>query len=529
MDAATLQPIQRLAARICSLTDVDAACALLVSQGKSPIFAGRELREICRPGGQADRLAATLDDPDAAAQYVQKIAATFAPFTDILRAVEVTGDGERWIGNANGYTKVTTAEAERSEKAKLQREAERQRRKEKRRARAILTYKQAAETMGVSCQSVSRCAYMGELVAVYVDGKKKAVGVTRASVDAYIERREMHKQAARENLRGWPADTYWTEDGRKIASTEKITTLQIVAEFHVSRMAVVKASRRGLIAKVYKTKERKHADGYLRESAEAWARAYKATVSAWGIYHTAAGEIVEAERISRREAAAALHTDERNVSKLAAAGHIEHVYADPALTIPCGYTRRSVEAYAQAHPRHIPAKRAEAVADFRIQIIPPPPRRHGLRAARLDPDAESAQESATPPGVIETTARHKRERPQIVFRLVTWKASRPSSEPQQEEGQTEMNEQLQEIATPQKLEVAKAYTIHDAGVIRAICVSEADRDEIVAALELYRRAKAKPGEVESALKLLRAARDLLDAPAETATTAARHIIGSGRE
>ena len=82
-----------------------------------------------------------------------------------------------------------------------------------------------------------------------------------------------------------------------------------------------------------------------------------------------------------------------------------------------------------------------------------------------------------------------------------------------------MDTPRQESATPQKLEVAKAYTIHDGGVIRAIAVSEADRDEIVAALELYRRAKAEPGEIESALKLLRAARDLLDVPATTTATA----------
>ena len=83
-----------------------------------------------------------------------------------------------------------------------------------------------------------------------------------------------------------------------------------------------------------------------------------------------------------------------------------------------------------------------------------------------------------------------------------------------------MDTPRQESATPQKLEVAKAYTIHDGGVIRAIAVSEADRDEIVAALELYRRAKAAPGEIESALKLFRAARDLLDVPATTGTATA---------
>lgn len=528
MDAATLQPIERLAARVCSLSDVDAAFAALVARYQKIKTAADELARICSPGGQADRLAATLDDPDAAAQYVQKIAATFAPFAEILLAVEVTGDGETWVKRGqNGYTKMTPAEAERYERDKRYREAAQQRKEERQTARAVVTYKEAAAEMGVSVKSAMIYACRGELAAVYVEGKRKAVGVTRASVKAYIERRQMRKEAAREKtsrlLRYWQAPAhYWTEDGRKIASAEKITTQQIVAEFNVSRNAVVKASRRGLIAKVYKTEERRHVGGYLRESAETWARTYKATVAAWGIYHTAAGKIVEAERISRREAAAALHKHERDVSKLAAAGRIDRAYADAACTIPCGYTRQSVEAYAQAHPRHIPARRAEAIENFKIQIIPPTPRRHGLHAARLDPDTESAQESATPPGVIEAEARHRRERPTIIFRLATWKASRPPDEPQQEEGQTDMDTPRQENATQQKpkLEVAKAYTIHDGGVIRAIAVSEADRDEIVAALELYHRAKAAPGEVESALKLLRAARDLLDVPATAGTAAA---------
>ena len=527
MDAATLQPIERLAARLCSLSDVDAACAMLVAQGMSPIEAGYELARLCSPGGQADRLAATLDDPDAAKRYVQKIAATFAPFAEILLAVEVTGDGETWTQGQNGYTKMTTEEAERHEQARRQREAERQRREEKRRARAIATYKEAAAAIGVPVAIVHNYAHLGKLVAVYLNGKKKAAGVTRASLDAYVERQEMRRAAAAANAarkeaeraeRRANADTFWTADGRKIVGAERMTAAQIAAEFSVSMRSVEKASRRGLIAKAYRTEAKLQVVGYLRESAEKWAREHKTKVAAGGIYYTAAGKIIEAERISRREAAAALHTNERNVCALAAAGEIAHVYADPACTIPCGYTRASVEAWAQAHPRHIPARKAQAVPDFMIAPLPPPPRNHGLRAARLDPDAESAQEAVPPPRVIEDEARHRREPRIIIFRLATWEASRPS-EPQQEERQTDMDTQRQENATPQKLEVAKAYTIHDGGVIRAIAVSEADRDEIVAALELYRRAKAAPGEVESALQLLRAAREIVGTSATAETEA----------
>ena len=500
---------------------------MLVAQGMSPIEAGYELARLCSPGGQADRLAATLDDPDAAKRYVQKIAATFAPFAEILLAVEVTGDGETWTQGQNGYTKMTTEEAERHEQARRQREAERQRREEKRRARAIATYKEAAAAIGVPVAIVHNYAHLGKLVAVYLNGKKKAAGVTRASLDAYVERQEMRRAAAAANAarkeaeraeRRANADTFWTADGRKIVGAERMTAAQIAAEFSVSMRSVEKASRRGLIAKAYRTEAKLQVVGYLRESAEKWAREHKTKVAAGGIYYTAAGKIIEAERISRREAAAALHTNERNVCALAAAGEIAHVYADPACTIPCGYTRASVEAWAQAHPRHIPARKAQAVPDFMIAPLPPPPRNHGLRAARLDPDAESAQEAVPPPGVIEDEARHRREPRIIIFRLATWEASRPS-EPQQEERQTDMDTQRQENATPQKLEVAKAYTIHDGGVIRAIAVSEADRDEIVAALELYRRAKAAPGEVESALQLLRAAREIVGTSATAETEA----------
>ena len=140
MDAATLQQVERLMVRLCSLSDVDAAQATLVAQGKTPITAGYELAEICKHGGQADRLAATLDDPGAAAQYVQKIAAAFAPFAEILLAIEVTRDGETWTqaGGRSGYKKTTVEEAER-------RGCERAGHRKRRKARAIATPEEAAE------------------------------------------------------------------------------------------------------------------------------------------------------------------------------------------------------------------------------------------------------------------------------------------------------------------------------------------------------------------------------------------------
>lgn len=52
-------------------------------------------------------------------------------------------------------------------------------------------------------------------------------------------------------------------------------------------------------------------------------------------------------------------------------------------------------------------------------------------------------------------------------------------------------------------------TIHEGGVIRAICVSEGDRDEITAALEFYRKFKGRESEIESAVALLRVTKKTL--------------------
>ena len=511
IDAATLAPLRALAGRTLELIDMDAACVLMIAQGKTPTETAAELSRLCAPGGEADRLADVLEkNPQAAKDYAARLAATFAPFAEIVRDITPGGD-VRYVRQKLAYMKTTVAGLKEAEAKQKRREA-----------RAVATYAEAAARIGVPVAIVHNYAHLGKLVAVYLNGKKKAAGVTRASLDAYVERQEMRRAAAAANAarkeaeraeRRANADTFWTADGRKIVGAERMTAAQIAAEFSVSMSSVDKASRRGLIAKAYRTEAKLQVVGYLRESAEKWAREHKTKVAAGGIYYTAAGKIIEAERMSRREAAAALHTNERNVCALAAAGEIAHVYADPACTIPCGYTRASVEAWAQAHPRHIPARKAQAVPDFMIAPLPPPPRNHGLRAARLDPDATGEAAGEKPAAVIEgeATRTQRRRKPTVVFMLAAWNAA-TTSEEKERNMENETNEKPAEAATPTapgKLEIAKAYTVHEAGVIRAICVSEADRDEIVEALRLYRRARAKPGEVESALQLLRAAREIV--------------------
>ena len=515
MDATTLQPIERLAARICSLTDVDAATAMLVAQGKSPIAAGYELARLCSPGGQADRLATMLDDPETAKRYVQKIAATFAPFADILLAIEVTGDGETWTRTCHGYAKEMVEEAER-------REARRDEKRKRREARAIATPEEAAERLNVKRAVVSEYARKGKLVGVYRDGKRNPYGVTRQSLEAYAEKQEMRRAAtlakaqAKADRRAEKKELggiYYTEDGRKVHGAERVSRDEACATFGRSPAQVTAWANAGKIERVYVDPNHRHPVGYLRETVERYAAEREIAAAAGGTYYTAAGKIVGAERISRSEAAQLLDFKELTVTAICRRGEIAHVYADPACTIPCGYTRASVEAWAQAHPRHIPARKAQAIPDFMIAPLPPPPRNHGLRAARLDPATTGEAAWETPAAVIEgeATRTQRRRKPTVVFMLAAWNAA-TTSEEKERNMENETNEKPAEAATPTapgKLEIAKAYTIHQAGVIRAICVSEADRDEIVEALRLYRRARAKPGEVESALQLLRAAREIV--------------------
>ena len=80
IEEATLAPLRALAGRTLELCDMDAACVLLIAQGKTPTETAAELSRLCAPGGEADRLADALEDPQAARDYARSMAATFAPF-----------------------------------------------------------------------------------------------------------------------------------------------------------------------------------------------------------------------------------------------------------------------------------------------------------------------------------------------------------------------------------------------------------------------------------------------------------------
>ena len=108
IDAATLAPLRALAGRTLELIDMDAACVLMIAQGKTPTETAAELSRLCAPGGEADRLADALEDPQAARDYARSMAATFAPFAEIVRGITPGGD-VRYIRYGYGYRKTTVA------------------------------------------------------------------------------------------------------------------------------------------------------------------------------------------------------------------------------------------------------------------------------------------------------------------------------------------------------------------------------------------------------------------------------------
>ena len=521
IDPATIAPLRTLAERVLALADVDAACALLFAQGRTPNEVARELSTICAPGGEAERIADALESPEIARETQRRLADTFAPFAEILRAISATGRNERWKYGKTGYTRTTTAEAIRAE-------AERRKKEQQRRAKYVATFAEAAEELGVKREVVRTYAQKGTLVGVYPDGKRKAVGVTRQSLEAYTQKQEMRKAAtlakaqAKADRKAEKAEyggIFYTEDGRKIHGAERVSSVEACEIFSRGRSQIAAWANARKIERVYIDPNRRHAVGYLRESVERYAAEREAIIAAGGVYFTTAGQIVGAERISREEAAKRLHVHILTVTALWRRGELEHVYADADCLVACGYTLQSVEAYAQAHPRHIPAKRAEAIDNFKIQILPPQPRRHGLRAARLDPDTESET------GQTPTTTRRKREKPRFIFRLAlaAWNPAELPDDPNTErtpemaeQENTGNGEQGTATTGGAKLQIAKAYTVHEDGTIRAICVSEEDRDEIVAALALYRKAKAAPGEIEAALALYRTIKGMMGATAPAA-------------
>ena len=111
IDAATLAPLRALAGRVLELCDIDAACVLMIAQGKTPTETAAEISRLCAHGGEADRLADVLEkNPQAAKDYAARLAATFAPFAEIVRGI-TPGGNVRYFRQKLAYMKTTAAYA----------------------------------------------------------------------------------------------------------------------------------------------------------------------------------------------------------------------------------------------------------------------------------------------------------------------------------------------------------------------------------------------------------------------------------
>ncbi len=501
-----LAPLRAFVHSLLGRSDRDCLIFQRLAQGDNMADISRTLFDIA---GQVDRIAAAMEEnPKAARDFMREAVAPLRRFPEIAKAI-AQGEG-RWTRGA-GAEKVIKYKYQTAKEYNKAR-TERQEKLTSEEVNLCYTLPTAAAKLGITRGTLRYYMQIGKVVAVYRNGQRKACAVTRFSVhqyqqrmDAAKKRREMNastreaERREREAIRA-AGGRYYTEDGRAIYGDEHISATDAVRLLGVSgRNVLWGLSCRGLIRRVYQDAGLRHCVGYER------ATVYElAATRSSSTYYTASGEkITGPERISMEDAAKEIGCGLAKVSNLANIGRIERTFADKACRLPCGLVRASVAQYVANAARRIRAKDARAVADFHIEELPPPPpkeRPQGLRARRLEPcdDDERRPRKAD---AANTEKPRKRRGP--VFTL-TASAISTTTTP---DGEKTMQENAETEKTGEnangKLQVAKAYTVHDHGVIKAICVSEEDRDEIVAALNLYRRAKAaKPGEVESALALL---------------------------
>lgn len=441
-------------------------CVILLRllQGASKTQATRTLAEIGDAGGAFASEAAKLADRRAAHDFARGILAKFAPFADILREALPRGV---WVSQkAHGYELNGIEDGRRIAR-------------ERRVERLPVSYKAAAKLLHIEHDNVRHYVEVGHLKTVAVGGCNL---ITRESIDEF---------------RKWLKGVRFTETGGEVRACEYMTRTEVCAALECGVSVVRKYANDGQLVRVYNFPDRFGMPcGYTTASVHAFKLDREAEV-----LYTARGKVHAAERVSRDEARKRIGRRTMFIAALADAGLIERVYLDPTLKRPYGYTRQSVVAYLQGNPRHIPAHKAVAVADFKIEELPPPPRTPRLCAAVLEPAEDCAK--------IECETAHRetatRKRRIIVFKLST------ITETQEE---ASMQDTKTDTAAPaeskgDKLQVAKAYTIHEGGVIRAICVSEDDRDEITEALAFWRKFKGRESEIESAVALLRVTKKAL--------------------
>lgn len=340
--------------------------------------------------------------------------------------------------------------------------------------RDIISPNVAAKRLGINRELLRCYRRKGHIVGIYNSGK--LIGYTEESVGRFA--------AIRNGLR-------FTADGSPYKG-DIVSLADACRIIGRGEVRILEFADAGRIERVFRSESGRCACGYTRESVEKLARELIA-----GVYYTETEKLVGVEIVHRDEVCKLLHKNSTTIVELADAKEIVRVYSDAELAHAVGFTRESVIAYAQAHPPRMSAKAAKAVDDFMIEVITPSARPPRMRAERL-----AADEPPRPPAASRPIP--KRDRPRIIFRLKTTsdKGGIKTMEGEPTATQTTSSK-------PDKLEVAKAFTIHECGVIRAICVSEEDRDEIAAALKFYRKNKQHEAEIESALALMSKAKELV--------------------
>lgn len=441
-------------------------CAILLRllQGASKTQATRTLAEIGDAGGAFASEAAKLADRRAAHDFARGILAKLAPFADILREALPRGV---WVSQkAHGYELNGIEDGRRIAR-------------ERRVERLPVSYKAAAALLHIEHDNVRHYVRVGHLKTVTVGGDNL---ITRESIDEF---------------RKWLKGVRFTASGEEVPACECMTRTEVCAVLECGSDVVKRCANYGQLVRVYNFPDRFGlCCGFTRASVYALKRDREAEV-----LYTARGKIYATERLSFEDTRAMIGRRGDIILKLAADGVLERVYLDPKLKRSYGYTRQSIVAYLQANPRHIPAHKAVAVADFKIEELPPPPRTPRLRAAVLEPAEDCAK--------IECETAHRetatRKRRIIVFKLSTITETQEEASMQDTKTDTDAPAE----SKGDKLQVAKAYTIHEGGVIRAICVSEDDRDEITEALAFWRKFKGRESEIESAVALLRVTKKAL--------------------
>lgn len=483
--------------------DGNAVTILLALQGFDGQKTADTLAEIGREGGAADTLANKLADKEAAHAFCRDLARRFAPFAGLLRDVLPRGI---WTLNLDSHQGVycghTFNPFGRTKRPKL---IER-RRLVKRAMRTAYTYTAAARRLHVKSYMVRSYVRTGHLVPVYVRGLKLAVGVTRESVKTCKLYLDGHR---------------FTAGGAVVEPGAWVSLADVCGIIGRGKTAALEYAEDGRLARVYNRPGAvgDQCCGYTRESAEALSRDLAA-----GVYFTRGGKIVGTERVTLDEARTITGRGRNFVLMLAKAGKLEHVYDDSGLKHPVGYTRASVVAVAHEYPPDVRARAAVAVPGFMIAELSPPPRPPRLIAAKL---SQADPEAPKRPAATPTLDPPKRKPSPFVFRLI----DTPKKEPQTMNtpgNETEVPKAPEASADDngQKLQTAKAFVIHESGVIRAICVSEDDRDEIAAALKFYRKCKGSESEIESALAFMDMAKATLGIKPQ-ANAEAEHQAGEG--